>query len=1405
MSRSMDEASSPGKARLVPFVAIAILTSSIFTFQGWHANKTMGTIADSDDQLITNAFRAIRGSFIENKGQVDEDIRYYSMGNPSVGFRDDGIMIVLSEITERSNPLENKSSVTDTSVGGFAFMIRFEDSWNVAPLGIKELDFATNLLIGNNPARWSTDVRSYQEIAYVNLYDGIDLIFHLSDQGLKYDIIVNGDVDPSRIRFAYEGVNNLSLDSEGGLHIQTALGELRDAAPVAWRDGHAVPCDHTLPGRHVVGLRCTDWRGRDRLVIDPLIYSTFLGGSSSDHAWAVALDASDNAYVTGNTLSVDFPTTPGTFDLLNNGGQDVFVVKMNATGTGLVYSTYIGGSGTDFGFSIVVDDLDNVFLAGQTRSPDFPTTPGAFDRLCGTDGNCNFDGARYYYDAFVARLDAAGDSLVYSTFLGGEQSEGAHSIAVIPTGEAFVTGQTTSPDFPTTAGAFDRMCGTDGNCDYDGTYYYDDAFVTRVDATGGNLTYSTFLGGANHDSGLSVKADSFGNAYLTGDTSSAGFPTTPGAYDVAFNGGLGDAFVTKMNPSGSALVYSTFLGGSGIDDTGESIAIDILGNAFIVGQTYSSDFPTTPGAFDRSQNSPSQYDVFVTKVNASGDDLIYSTFLGGSGEDGGTMEQVGLTATGDMYVTGFTNSPNFPTTPGAFDRTCGTFGNCDFDGTRYRYDAFLTLFDANGSSLLYSTFLGGEDDDFGRALAMNSAGDAYVAGGTSSINFPATPEAFRPVSVGGGDAFILKFTPLPDLSVLSISSVPTPPILVGESVAVVSNLTNLGDVDAAMFEVLAFDDQNLDGIAGPSEDIGSQLVALLPASMQANVSFPWTPNTTGTHSICVSVDSLNTVQESNETNNMACVSVQVLSLPDLVPHDLNVAPSSPILESTMSRINATVSNEGDRAAGAFDVLLFDDKNGDKNPDAGEQIGINGSSGIIGHSQSGFTFDWTATPTGPHSICAYADPPPGMVSESNETNNVACIDVVVQPGPILRPDYIPVSPLPLSLVKVGMSSRIDLSIQVYNQGNGTATDNAIVAFREQSSPPFASFVLGPLAPAITSSQFTATWTSPAIPGTYSVSVDVDYDNNITEWDETNNVFTWTIEVVSGPVTSLVIGNPNYTSTAMMTYIRSSTPLDLSVLDQSGLGIRNTTYTVDGGNAVNYTATGTFSLTVEGVHTIQWQSLDWAGNLEDVSSMDLTVDDTPPATTIHQSEMNATTATVFTLAATDSGCGVNVTRYRIDGGSWTIYSGGFTLPEGEHNISFFSNDTLNNTEREKWLVVTVEGTTTPPEVAVNYKPLVAAIFAIILLVAGIGSSKRRPWRGGKERMATVKAFAITSLPFVLAEAATGILSLAVEPLRIPPMIGWGTGVDLLILVGGLVLAILRLPRKAERPQDSDESVD
>ncbi len=385
-----------------------------------------------------------------------------------------------------------------------------------------------------------------------------------------------------------------------------------------------------------------------------LVYSTFLGGSSLDHGNAVAVDGSGNAYVTGRAISTDFPTTPGAFDTSFNGNGDVFVTHLNGDGNGLIYSTFLGGSGDDSGNALAVDGSGNAYVTGWTPSSNFPTTPGAFDR--------SFDGGSYFgTDAFVTKLNAAGSGLVYSTFLGGAGDDVGYAIAVDGSGNAYVAGYTTSSGFPITPGAFDT-----------GYNNISDAFVTKLNSAGGGLAYSTFLGGSGDDKGFGLAVDGSGNAYVTGWTTSSDFPTTPGAFDTSYNGGTYiDAFMTKLNAAGSALVYSTFLGGSN-GDYGNDLTVDGSGNAYVIGWTSSSDFPTTPGAFDAGLNSG---DAFVTKMNATGRGLLYSTFLGGSGDDSGNA--LAVDGSGYAYVMGDARSSDFPTTPGAFDTILNSGGYAD--------------------------------------------------------------------------------------------------------------------------------------------------------------------------------------------------------------------------------------------------------------------------------------------------------------------------------------------------------------------------------------------------------------------------------------------------------------------------------------------------------------------------------------------------------------------------------------------------------------------------------------------------------------------------------------------------------------------------------------------------------
>lgn len=379
----------------------------------------------------------------------------------------------------------------------------------------------------------------------------------------------------------------------------------------------------------------------------------------------------------------------------------------------LAYSTYLGGNNFDRGYDIAVDSSGYVYITGETYSANFPTQ-NAYDPT--------HNGSS---DVFITKLGPAGDSLVYSTFLGGSAAEFGTSIAVDPSGSAYVTGKTYSTNFPI-YNAYDPTYNGSG-----------DAFVTKLSPAGNSLIYSTYLGGSGDDQGDGIAVDASGNAYITGYTESANFPTQ-NAYDATYNGG-GDAFVTKL--SDSSLVYSTFLGGNDYD-LGQDIAVDSLGSAYIVGETYSTDFPTTPGAFDTSHNGDD--DAFVTKFSPDGSSLVYSTFLGGINEDIGYG--IAIDSSGNAYVVGQTYSSNFPTTPGAYDTS--------YNGN---YDVFITKLSSLGNSLVYSTYLGGSGSDKGFGIAIDPVGSAYVTGETYSPNFP-IQNAYDPIYNGAGDAFVAKLS-----------------------------------------------------------------------------------------------------------------------------------------------------------------------------------------------------------------------------------------------------------------------------------------------------------------------------------------------------------------------------------------------------------------------------------------------------------------------------------------------------------------------------------------------------------------------------------------------------------------------------------------------------------------------
>jgi Beta-propeller repeat len=379
-----------------------------------------------------------------------------------------------------------------------------------------------------------------------------------------------------------------------------------------------------------------------------LIYSTYLGGDSFDDGVGIVVDSTGSAYLTGMTNSTNFPTTQGAFQTTIGGLYDAFATKLSADGSALIYSTYVGGSGSDNGIGIAVDSTGNAYLTGSTSSTDFPTTMGAFQTT--------FTGvAGFADDAFVTKLNVNGSALTYSTFLAGSGGSDGTGLALDSADSAYVTGHAGS-GFPTTTGAFQTTAAGGA-----------DAFVTKFNANGSALIYSTYLGGSDNDLSFGIAVDSTGDAYLTGQTLalSANFPITTGAFQTTRGGGSVDAFVTKFNANGSTVIYSTFLSGAG-GSTALGIALDSAGNAYVTGSA-GSGFPTTTDAFQTAYLDGG--DGFVTKLNSTGSALISSSYLGGSGWDRGAG--IVADANGNAYLTGFTYSANLPTTAGAFQTTYG--------------------------------------------------------------------------------------------------------------------------------------------------------------------------------------------------------------------------------------------------------------------------------------------------------------------------------------------------------------------------------------------------------------------------------------------------------------------------------------------------------------------------------------------------------------------------------------------------------------------------------------------------------------------------------------------------------------------------------------------------------------
>ncbi len=713
----------PQKSLVFPLTLTVILVfaSIISSPINLEPEQTPGSNTDPHglkESEIPLTLATMKGWFAENKGQFEnQDMKFiYAGSDIAIGFVESGYLIkIVGE--------ENITSI---------IKIGFEGSNAVFPEGKNAISHRANYFTGEDPALWKTDVSNYEALVYKDLYPGIDLVFSTTKEGLKYDFQVSAQVDPGQISWSYQGADELSIERDGKLNIVTRAGILVEDAPFSYQE--VAGLEHEVPSRYqvvdnIVGIRLGTYDLSHPLVIDPLIFSTFVGGGGDERGLSVALDSDNNAYVTGLTSASNFPTTPGCYDDSYSGNTDAFVYKMNYDGSRLLYSTYIGGSDWDSAASLVIDPENCVYITGQTKSENFPTTDGCYD-----------DSLDDSIDVFALKLSHDGSELLYSTYIGGEDNDCGKSITVDDMKNAYVTGDTKSEDFPTTTGAYDET--------HNGQY---DTFVVKLDEDGSKLEYSSFIGGSGAEytyydwSGIAV--DSSGRVYLTGSTSSSDFPTTSGSHDRTHNG-QNDIYVVQLNADGSELLYSTFVGGSA-SDSGADIALDSANNAYVTGQTKSSDFPTTDDCFDDTLDGSS--DAFLLKLSNDGSELLYSSYVGGDDDEIG--HGIVVDTEGHAYITGETQSEDFPTTPGCYDDSYnGGYVSIGIG------DAFITKVNSDGSNLLYSSYIGGEQHDGGWSIALDSKYNVVVTGKIASSNFPTTPGCYDDeYNKGSGDPLVFRF------------------------------------------------------------------------------------------------------------------------------------------------------------------------------------------------------------------------------------------------------------------------------------------------------------------------------------------------------------------------------------------------------------------------------------------------------------------------------------------------------------------------------------------------------------------------------------------------------------------------------------------------------------------------
>ena len=926
------------KFKLMRFVIVIIVLSLPVTCLYAKEDASISLKAAGNNFNMQNEYGKLPLYFIENKGQVDKVVRFYEKSSDhATFFTKDGVYLSLGRIKKNnvgqgfspalSNPKGLPYEINENETTSQLIKLSLLNANKNPEMVAEDLqEGKVNYFIGKDPKKWKINIPTFKTVLYKEVYKGIDIKFYGNNCQLEYDIVVKPGADPSVVKFAYEGVKSLRVTESGDLEISLADGKITQKKPIVYQE---------INGKRVK------------------VAGEFKVQSSKLRILTSNLKTKNSPLVTRNSQLVT--AFSYSFQLASYNKSHSLVIDPV-----LLYSRYLGGSDEDWSYGIAVDSAGNAYLTGTTKSADFPTASPI---------NKDYSGGSNYGDAFVAKINASGSALVYSTYLGGSNDDIGNGIAVDSLGNAYITGMTKSDDFPTASPIYK---------DYGGGTNYGDAFVTKINASGSALDYSTYLGGSKDDIGNGIAVDSAGNAYITGETKSTDFP------EGFYNSGKNDVFVTEINASGSAIVYSTYLGGKG-DDRGSGIAVDSSGNAYITGQTKSIDFPkASPIAGTKFGGIA---DAFVTKIKADGSGLAYSTYLGGSGDDWGLG--IAVDSSGNAYITGRTKSIDFPkASPIARTRGGGIS------------DAFVTKIKADGSALAYSTYLGGSADDWGFGIAVDSSGNAYIAGTTLSADFP---KAF-PIggTIGGGitDAFVTKIkettdTKQPDLNALEVTCPAT--VKQGEKINIVANVENIGTKTAPESKVSFYLSGNYDNSVDGDTELVTKSTKTIKPGKEKQVSYEWTvPSGTpvGEYYIKVFWDSENLVTESDEDNDIGVSGkVNISDKPDL--NALTVKCPATVNVGKILNIVANVGNIGTETAQVSKVSFYLSGNNAHSVDGDTELVTKSIKTIQAGQEKQVSYEWkvpSGTLVGEYHIKVFWDSE-NVLTESDEGNNIGVSDKI----------------------------------------------------------------------------------------------------------------------------------------------------------------------------------------------------------------------------------------------------------------------------------------------------------------------------------------------------------------------------------------------------------------------------